>query len=114
MIRQAQLHESFYNIAENAAICHDCMGFIISKHRHDFVTCECGNLSVDGGHAYLKRCFNSIDSWSDASTFQIMTETELKEKIAYYEEFLKQFQCDSVYYKTIINAGYKLLEEHYG
>jgi hypothetical protein len=28
---------------------------IISKHRHDFVTCTCGAISVDGGQAYLRR-----------------------------------------------------------
>jgi hypothetical protein len=44
---------------------------IISKHRHDFVTCTCGAISVDGGQAYLRRVGGNLEkeafadySWS--------------------------------------------------
>ena len=42
-------------IVQNAATCNKCDDFIVSKHRHDYVTCMCGNVSVDGGQAYLRR-----------------------------------------------------------
>lgn len=42
-------------IIKNAAKCLNCNEVIESKHRHDFVTCKCGKLSVDGGHEYLRR-----------------------------------------------------------
>jgi hypothetical protein len=42
-------------IIQNAASCNGCGDFIVSKHRHDFVTCTCGAISVDGGQAYLRR-----------------------------------------------------------
>ena len=42
-------------IIQNAVICNKCGEFIFSKHRHDFVTCHCGTISVDGGQAYLRR-----------------------------------------------------------
>ena len=42
-------------IIQNAVICNKCGEFIVSKHRHDFVTCHCGAISVDGGQAYLRR-----------------------------------------------------------
>lgn len=42
-------------IVQNAASCNGCGDFIVSKHRHDFVTCTCGAISVDGGQAYLRR-----------------------------------------------------------
>lgn len=46
-----------YNrIVCNKAQCTKCMDIIESVHRHDFVTCKCGALSVDGGKSYLKRC----------------------------------------------------------
>lgn len=32
-----------------------CKDVIESKYRHDFVTCSCGNISVDGGNDYFKR-----------------------------------------------------------
>lgn len=42
-------------IIQNAAKCNKCGELIISKHRHDFVTCHCGAISVDGGQSYLRR-----------------------------------------------------------
>ena len=55
-------------IIQNAATCLSCGDFIFSKHRHDFVTCTCGAISVDGGQEYLRRVGdfgNAVDlSWS--------------------------------------------------
>ena len=55
-------------IIQNAATCLACGDFIVSKHRHDFVTCTCGAISVDGGQEYLRRVgdfTNAMDmSWS--------------------------------------------------
>ena len=42
-------------IISNKAKCLKCNEIIESKHRHDYVTCSCGNLAVDGGKDYLKR-----------------------------------------------------------
>lgn len=54
-------------IVQNAVTCLGCGDFIVSKHRHDFVTCTCGAISVDGGQAYLRRVgdfTNAVDhSW---------------------------------------------------
>jgi hypothetical protein len=54
-------------IIQNAVTCLGCGDFIVSKHRHDFVTCTCGAISVDGGQAYLRRVgdfTNAVDhSW---------------------------------------------------
>ncbi len=55
-------------IIQNAVTCLACGDFIVSKHRHDFVTCTCGAVSVDGGQSYLRRVGdfgNAMDlSWS--------------------------------------------------
>jgi hypothetical protein len=42
-------------IVQNAVICLCCGDTIVSKHRHDFVTCSCSAISVDGGQDYLRR-----------------------------------------------------------
>lgn len=34
--------------------CLDCEDIIESKHRHDFVRCECGNSFLDGGDDYFR------------------------------------------------------------
>jgi hypothetical protein len=36
------------------AQCLDCLDKIESKHRHDFVRCECGNSFLDGGDSYVR------------------------------------------------------------
>jgi hypothetical protein len=43
------------HIIRNAARCRKCGDEVESENRHDFVTCSCGSLSVDGGLDYLKR-----------------------------------------------------------
>lgn len=55
-------------IKKNAARCKKCGDVIESKHVHDFVTCKCGAISVDGGNCYLKRSamdFNDIEELSE-------------------------------------------------
>lgn len=42
-------------IVRNSAMCRRCGDQIESKHVHDFVTCSCGAISVDGGREYFKR-----------------------------------------------------------
>jgi hypothetical protein len=48
-------------LIRNAAQCKKCGDLIVSKHRHDFVTCKCGAISIDGGLAYIRRLGNSED-----------------------------------------------------
>jgi hypothetical protein len=42
----------------NMARCNSCQNIVISASVHDFRTCKCGAISVDGGREYLKRCGN--------------------------------------------------------
>ena len=49
------------DIFENAARCKKCGDYIRSNHVHDFVTCSCGAVSVDGGSWYCKRSGNPED-----------------------------------------------------
>lgn len=43
------------------AKCRKCHDIIESKDRHDFVTCTCGAISVDGGQDYFRRVGNFED-----------------------------------------------------
>ena len=42
-------------IIRNSIKCKSCLDEIVSEYRHDFVTCKCGKVSVDGGKDYLRR-----------------------------------------------------------
>ncbi len=47
-------------IVRNSVKCLLCNDEIESTHRHDFVYCSCGNIAVDGGKDYLKRCGKDV------------------------------------------------------
>ena len=50
-------------IIRNAIRCKNCGNVIESTYRHEFVTCSCGKVSVDGGHDYLRRCSETPDGY---------------------------------------------------
>lgn len=46
-------------VITNKAQCRNCGDVIESTNRHDFKSCKCGAISVDGGKEYLKRSFKN-------------------------------------------------------
>lgn len=63
--------ENLYNgipkIIFNRARCRKCGTFLESKSVHDFQTCSCGAISIDGGKQYLRRVgdFDAIEDLSE-------------------------------------------------
>jgi hypothetical protein len=53
----------------NRAMCLKCKDVITSRHRHDFVTCGCGNLSLDGGNDYRRTLYENWTMVSDMSIY---------------------------------------------
>ena len=51
-------------ILRNSARCPHCGQEIESTHRHDFRSCRCGKMAVDGGHDYIRRIGKG---WVDTS-----------------------------------------------
>lgn len=56
-------------ITRNAIRCRKCGDEIESAHRHDFRSCKCGSVCVDGGKAYLRRMGDPADI-EELSTFE--------------------------------------------
>lgn len=54
-------------VIRNMIKCNICGDIIESKYRHDYVTCSCGAVSVDGGHDYLRRSYKSPDDYTEMS-----------------------------------------------
>lgn len=48
-------------ITLNRARCKKCGTVITSTHRHDWVSCKCSAIFVDGGNEYLRRGGNLED-----------------------------------------------------
>ena len=61
-------------IIRNSAKCLKCNTEIVSEYTHDYVSCPCGSLSVDGGKEYLKRSYKSINDFIDTSI--VMSDSE--------------------------------------
>ena len=60
-------NESGSAILRNSAFCEECKVEVESKSRHDFATCKCGNISVDGGHSYIRRAVRDPHSYTNTS-----------------------------------------------
>jgi hypothetical protein len=43
-------------ILQNSIKCKKCNNEVISHYTHDFKSCPCGSVYVDGGKSYLRRC----------------------------------------------------------
>ena len=69
-----------YRIVKNAIRCNYCGDIIESTHRHDYKTCSCGRVAVDGGHDYLRRCFTEIEDFTDLSKVIEDGEEDTKKK----------------------------------
>lgn len=50
----------------NRVQCLKCGQVITSVNRHDYVTCQCGNISVDGGSWYARRV-GDLESYQEMS-----------------------------------------------
>ena len=83
-------------IIRNAARCNHCGDVIESKYRHDFKTCSCGRVSVDGGHDYLRRCYASPEDLTDLSVTQMegLAEIPMFESSLSEEEIMANFSAD--------------------
>lgn len=60
-----------WKIIHNRIRCNHCGDVIESEYRHDFKSCRCGLVSVDGGHDYLRRGFTkSSNDYTELSELQ--------------------------------------------
>ena len=62
----------------NRAKCNKCNDIITSYHGHDYITCKCGLIAVDGGTNYLRRTGEPSDmtemSIDSSKPFKIIRE----------------------------------------
>lgn len=68
-------------LIRNAARCLDCNEVIESKHRHDFRSCSCGNLKVDGGLDYSRRVYRQFDRYEELNEYRAETLEEYDARI---------------------------------
>jgi hypothetical protein len=54
-------------VLRNSAKCLRCGDEVESKHVHDYKSCKCGAMAVDGGLQYLRRTAEKFDEVQDTS-----------------------------------------------
>ena len=60
----------YKKVIVNKARCLICNQVLESTSSHDFKSCNCGNLQIDGGHDYIRRGFKNKDSYEELSEFE--------------------------------------------
>ncbi len=48
---------------KNRAKCKSCETIIESFHENDFVTCKCGDISIDGGQSHFKCAYKNAENF---------------------------------------------------
>lgn len=67
----------------NKAKCLLCGDVLESVYRHDSKTCQCGNLSVDGGKDYIRRSYREEDSYEELSEEVLAPDFRMEEVTNY-------------------------------
>ena len=75
--------------SSNKAQCLECGSIIESKYVHDFVTCSCGKLSLDGGTDYQRVSFTDYSKIKFLSEVRYMSLQEVTERILRNEARIK-------------------------
>jgi len=76
----------------NAALCLKCGDLPISRHRHDYVSCECNQIAVDGGNVYRRMCFkdgSEVGDVVDQDLYERLLPMQPKERLAEWKAMSK-------------------------
>ena len=68
----------YKKIKTNKIKCTHCGDVIESAYTHDFKSCSCATVSIDGGKSYLKRSFKySPNDFVDLSEYENDTSEDI-------------------------------------
>ena len=65
------MDDRLYRVTRNRCQCRLCDDIIESRHRHDFVSCKCGEIFTDGGREYIRRGANDLGNIIDLSEYEL-------------------------------------------
>jgi hypothetical protein len=65
----------------NKIKCLKCLDIIISHHVHDFKSCKCTSVSVDGGRSYTRRLFQDPDDYVDLTVYSTAPYRVIRENV---------------------------------
>ena len=115
-------------LIKNAFKCLYCNDIIESKHQHEYTTCKCGAMSIDGGTSYIRlvgdldmmeNMCEVIDVWEDGDKIRCIDGSKQKTlelgKVYTVDTSMSTTE-DRVYIKenkrfSFLKSRFKLLEE---
>lgn len=101
-------------IVANSVRCNLCSDNIFSSHRHDMVSCTCGNISVDGGQDYLRRVGNMKDHVDTSIVMDLDEAVFIVETLADMREHTAGTDCTHTItmcvLSALMNAGYMIVD----
>ena len=62
-------------LIKNAAQCLGCGDVVVSKSRHDYVVCGCGNVAVDGGLDYMPMSVRDLSQYKSLHQYEQVVPT---------------------------------------
>lgn len=78
----SRIEKNGFELEQLIMKCLKCNDTIESKHVHDFVTCKCTNLSIDGGPFEGARVLSKSDKYVDISLWrEILVKRNLNRNI---------------------------------
>ena len=95
-------------ILSNQVRCVKCNDKPYSANRHDFQTCKCGSISVDGGMAYLRRS-GDLNQYEDIS---IEIPDEAAKAAMEAIQATRMFEHGTLVESTILSDTLQVLKEH--
>jgi len=99
-------------IIQNEAKCLNCGDQIYSAFRHDYKSCTCGNITVDGGQSYVLHGWIKKELREDKSVFmEKELAAELVDAIDEGGKTLTSFGILCKVMRTLRDAGYDVKGE---
>lgn len=80
-------------LTKNAAQCLLCNDVIESTYRHDYVSCKCGAIFIDGGTSYL-RCGGDFNNFKSLAESRFPTKEEILVQIERWTGLFNKYGSD--------------------
>ena len=81
---------------KTALYCRKCEDVIISRTRHDFNRCKCLDVAIDGGHEYMRVCYETDADYQVIDIDLPYTSEELYQDWNSRRDKLDRFKLDKV------------------
>jgi hypothetical protein len=98
---------------KNSAQCKLCGDVISSLHVHDFKSCLCGEIAVDGGDQYIKRVAKEMTNVIELSEYRNYTIDEIKFVKSKAINDMRKIIYSQGYYLNLIEASEYFAEKWY-